>query len=996
MRLLKSLVCLLFIFSWIHGSAQLPVMNNTSSLRKWDQVTTPSFRIVFPRGHQEHAMRVANTLESIHEEETKTLALSVPKRISIILQDFNAVSNGFIAFGPRRGEFFTMPPQDPSLAGTNDWLNLLSAHEYRHVVQFHHSRQGFTRLMYYLFGQQTQSGTAFSAVPRWFWEGDATLTETLYTRGGRGRIPAFGRIFRANLLEGKDFSYNKQHLRSYKDYVPDHYKLGYYFVTNIRRRTGDPDIWRKVTSDAYKLAFVPFTFSNSLKKHTGEYLVPSYQLMMEDLEEMWRAEQENKTFTEVDDINRRNVTTFTDYSYPVLTGDGNVIVLRSGIGDIAQFVKLSSGEKPEVVFTPGIVNESGMLSLEQDVLVWNEFHYHPRWRQETWSVIKKLDLKTGRITVLTEKSRFSGAALSPDAGKIVTTLSTPDYQNHLVVLDAFSGNVLNRLPNDGGLYAMARWSEDGQGIVALKTTAEGKGVIYLDYSTGEETWLLSPENENIGHPVLRDSMLYYNSPVTGTDNIHALNLSTGKRYQVTESRYGAYNAVISQDGKHLIYNDHRVNGLDVVSIPIDSSLWQRNPVDPGDSKFYFAPVAAQEGTRDLVDSVPDARFPVQRYRRLPQLLNVHSWGLLASTDINTIQAGISSQDVMSSFSAGLGYVYDRSESSGYGYGQISYQGLFPILDATVEYGTRQSDRGTLNGEPLVFDWKETSFIGGIRLPLLLTRSKWLSELSIQERVGITKVSDFTSTQQGTIPDPDGSLEERLVYLEADSVYRFLDDEISNGDIIYNNVNLQYYLLLKQSTRDLYSRYGAVFNVRYYATPFGGDFTGSVFGASGTFYLPSPFQLTGMPAFKHHSLILRTAYQYQPEDFSEDYYRFRNQIPMPRGYSFSDYGEFVYLGVEYALPVVYPDLGLGPVLFLKRLRLKAFYDYGKGNRTQYNYSTEFELSERLINVTAESAGVELMADLNIMRFPQELGIGVRYSRLLTTMENSFDLLLNIEF
>ena len=126
----------LFLCLWGYESlAQLPVLNNTSSGVRWDQVVTPSFRVVFPRGNTEHALRVANTLESLHEKEARTLTATPPKPIQIILQDFNAFSNGFISFGPRRGEFFTMPPQNPELAGTNDWLELLSVHEYRHVVQ---------------------------------------------------------------------------------------------------------------------------------------------------------------------------------------------------------------------------------------------------------------------------------------------------------------------------------------------------------------------------------------------------------------------------------------------------------------------------------------------------------------------------------------------------------------------------------------------------------------------------------------------------------------------------------------------------------------------------------------------------------------------------------------------------------------------------------------------------------------------------------------------
>ncbi len=1000
MQCLKRLIWLSVVLciSSLNGMAQRPVLNNTSSGIRWNQVITPSFRVVFPNGHQQHALRVANTLEGLHQKEARTLSATLPKRISIILQDFNAFSNGFIAFGPRRGEFFTTPPQNPELAGTNDWLDLLSVHEYRHVVQYHHSRQGFTRLMYYLFGQQTQSGTAFSAVPRWFWEGDATLSETLYSPSGRGRIPAFGRVFKANLLEGKKFTYNKQHLRSYRDFVPDHYKLGYYFVTHLRRRTGDPDIWQDVTSDAFKWSFVPFTFSNSLKKNTGYHLLPNYQLMMDELQATWRQEQSQKEITEVEDVTGRDETVFTDYKYPVFTSEGNVIAMRSGIGDIAQFVSIDEEGKAKVIYTPGIMNDAGMLSLENDLLVWNEFHYDPRWRQKTYSVIKTYDLKSGTKKTLTSKTRYNGASLSPDGSKVVTTLNTTTYENYLVVLDSRDGTVLNRLPNpDQGLYAMARWSDDGRGIVALKTISTGKGIIFLDYTNGQESWLLAPSSENIGYPVLRGDYLYFNSPYGGTDNIHVLHLPSGRRFQVTESRYGAYNPVVSPQGDYLLYNDHRVNGLDVVRIPLDTAQWKPLLADIGDEVFYFEPLKAQEEDLNLLDSIPDNKYPIRPYRRLPRLFNPHSWGLEASTNLNQVQVGISSQDIMSTMNVGLGYIYDQTEGTGYGFAQVSYQGLYPIIDGTVEYGSRKSDRGTIEGEPLIYDWNETSFIGGIRLPLILTRSKWVSELTIQERVGVTKISEFTSSINQFALTPDKQFQERLVRLPGDTLYVFLDDELSNGDIVFNNVNLFYYALLKQSSRDIASRYGAVLNLRYLSTPFGGDFNGEVFGASGVFYLPSPLLATGIPAFKHHSVALRAGYQYQPDDFSEDFYRFRNQIPLPRGYSYPDFATFTYLGAEYAFPAWYPDIGIGPLFYFKRLRAKGFYDYGTGNRTRYFYNgLTRELRGVLLDYTYESAGVELLMDMHVMRFAQEIGIGVRYSRLLTTSSNAFYLLLNIEF
>ena len=138
----------------------------------------------------------------------------------VVLQNQTAVSNGFVTVGPRRTEFFTMSPQRANFLGTFDWLDLLALHEYRHVVQYDKSRTGLTGFLANVLGEYTLSAVSHAAVPQWFWEGDAVGVETALSNSGRGRIPQFGAVFRANLLEKSSFNYSKQFLGSYKDFIP--------------------------------------------------------------------------------------------------------------------------------------------------------------------------------------------------------------------------------------------------------------------------------------------------------------------------------------------------------------------------------------------------------------------------------------------------------------------------------------------------------------------------------------------------------------------------------------------------------------------------------------------------------------------------------------------------------------------------------------------------------------------------------------------------------
>ena len=173
------------IFCILSGAVQAqesPTLETNAPGVRWYQVNTPHFRILFPEGFDTQAQRVANTLETVRGPESRTMGTE-PRKISVILQNKTSFSNGFVTMAPRRSEFFTMPSQNYNFVGTNDWLDGLAVHEFRHIAQFQRSITGFNKLLYVALGQQATAGMAFAAAPQWFWEGDAVATETclLYT-----------------------------------------------------------------------------------------------------------------------------------------------------------------------------------------------------------------------------------------------------------------------------------------------------------------------------------------------------------------------------------------------------------------------------------------------------------------------------------------------------------------------------------------------------------------------------------------------------------------------------------------------------------------------------------------------------------------------------------------------------------------------------------------------------------------------------------------------
>src|SRR6478609_3309578 len=492
-------LAILLTFITFSSFTQTVLPNNPPSI-KWYQVNTPNFKVIYQKGFEVQAQRMANTLEHIHDPEARTLG-SKPKKISVVLQNQSSVSNAFVSILPRRAEFYTMPSQDYNFIGTNDWLDLLAAHEYRHVVQYQHANRGFNKAFYYLFGNTTLAGMAQVSVPQWFWEGDAVATETAFTQSGRGRIPNFGLVFKTNLLEGRTFNYHKQYVRSYKHNIPDHYVLGFHMVSYLRRKTNDPEIWGKITARTWNVPFLPFAFSNAINRETGMHVPALYRDMAATLKKEWQAEIDQLHLTSFEKINARKSKAYTDYQYPQPLEDGSILVKKSGIGDIDQFVVLKDG-KQRKVFTPGFVNDAGMLSTANSKVVWSEYGYDPRWGVRTYSLIKGYDVISKKKWVIGGKhQRLSGIALSPDGYKIVAIRSANDYQATLLLIDFFTGKIIREFSNpENNFYSMPRWSDDGKKIVVLKTTMQGKTISLIDVESGKEEELFSPSQENFGHP----------------------------------------------------------------------------------------------------------------------------------------------------------------------------------------------------------------------------------------------------------------------------------------------------------------------------------------------------------------------------------------------------------------------------------------------------------------------------------------------------------------
>ena len=817
---------------------------------QWYRMRTPHFDILFPAEFAREAKRVANTLEHIYKPVSKSLDL-YPKKITLVLRNQYAVANGVTTSIPRKVEFFTFPTQDYSFLGVNDWLDLLAMHEFRHVVQFERLAQKFNH-----------------NVPLWFFEGDAVGTETALSKGGRGRAPHFGLLYKTNLLERGGFSYQKQVCRSFKHQIPDHYRIGYFLTTHLRRKYG-ADVLDRIIQ---RIGFFS-SFATAVKKVTGQELTQVYQDANQELLGYWRGQLKDLKLSPATRIHAREEATYTDYLYPQPTEQG-IIVLQAGIGTVAHFALIDEQQRIQKIFIPGYIDQSAGLSVAQGKLVWVECKPDIRWKDRAYSVIQLYDIQTKQLKTLTHKSRYGAAALSPDAAKIVALESDEAYNHQLVIIDAEEGQVLHRLPNPANhFYLTPRWSADGQHIVAIKHVNQKTTISLINPTTGVEQDLLPHTTESIGHPVMIGQYVFYNSTYSGIDNIYAIDLQTQRRFQVTSRKYGAYSPSISADGQWIFFNDFTRDGMDVMKMPLDPQHWLPLEKVEDRSVRYYEPLVKQENNADLLKHIPAHAYQTEVYQPWKHLVNIQK-KLVPFSDPYGSGIGIYSEVVLNTAEwIVMGYSHNSERDSGRLLTRFAYQGWYPVIDVagnvTMDY--RPYFR---YGKGI---WYNKELSVGARIPLVWIRGQYTHGLTL------------------------GTAGKMYWEHNANRAWRI------------QTYGASFFRAAKESFRDIYPPWAQKFWVHHEHTPYGGPQV--LLGAAKfSFYFPG--------LSKHHSLRLATGYQYKSPSSP---YQLKQSI-CPRGHEGSFMQELYGMRLNYTFPIGYPDWELGTLLYIKRFSTNLFYDY----------------------------------------------------------------------
>lgn len=953
----KLLLLFLFFLAAMQARSQYFSTGEDPAFLKWRQIVTPDFQLIYPEDFEAKAREMAAFFTRVYDYGSATLHHR-PARISVIFHTRTVRSNGLVGWAPRRMELFTPPHQD---IYAQEWLEQLVLHEFRHVVQVGKIHSQIPGILRALLGEHAAALVTGLYLPFWFLEGDAVISETALSRSGRGRYPSFLMEHRAQVTEKGVFSFDKAFNGSYRDHVPDHYKLGWYLVGGTRARYGS-DLWNHTLNQVahYPLSLSPV--NKMMKLMTGYNQEQLYHQVFDSLSRVWAAEDAPFLLRKPEVITQPS-RVFTSYRYNHILPSGEILSLKESYNEIPRFVKIDGDGQEETVTVPGeLFDES--VGYRDHLIVWSEFVPDLRWRHSGRSFLRLYNMEEKTLRTIIPEYKCFAPSISPDEHNLAVVETDFGNRYYLSVYDATSGALVTRYPSPGNRYLFhPEWKDDRE-LVVVVLTGEGKRLAVVDPFKGDMEILTFVPPGEIRSLTMEGERLWFIHGQSGKNELWSADLTTGKAVRESEARFGAdYPAVRGND---VVVSDYTADGYRLVRPLRDHAL----PADrvPKEKYPLAELLAAQEPGIVEFTNVDTSGYISKPYRKIRHLFNLHSWAPIffdASSHEAAPGVSLASQNLLGTAEKTAGYKWNLSERTGNYYLQFEYRGWYPLLTARLSTGRRASEFGEIteyrdiDGTPLSRDtvfrrytWSESEGELDVRVPLNMTRGSYFRMLQPEILYSYTRYGHHPSTPEKFI----------------------------SGNVQSVAYRLYYHQLMRTSVRQIQSRWGWVFDASYRHSPWGNNDLGTLKAIQGRMYWPG--------VAPNHGITTWIGVQVrEPGE-----YRYSDAIALPFGWQAVNSRRMVSSTVKYALPLVTPDWNFSKLVYIRRVRGALFYDQAwlKGDMQKEG------MVAGSYNRRISSVGIDLLADGNMMRFYAPVSAGIRSAWLPEVKELRWEFLFSVDF
>ena len=982
-RLILSTIILTALTSaTLHG--QYYTLGADPGRARWMSITSDHYRIIFPEETDSMARVFLYTLEKMRPAVMAGLDIS-PRPIPVVLHPYTTLSNGSVAWAPKRMDLFSSP--DPYGSNPDSWAAHLTVHESRHTGQMEHFTKGIYNVFYYLLGEQVSGLGVGLFVSTHVLEGDAVMTETELTGGGRGRNADFTKYMRAMYLNGDYRNWDRLVLGSHRHYTPSAYTFGYLHGGYIRYESGYADLAGRMLGGIVRDWYSIGTLIDPIKGATGISDAVLFRRSQKVLTEMWRQDYLSRgRFTCPHSLKAKNDRLYTEITDPVSIGGGSIVALKEGMEIARKMIMIDSCGKEHFLrhFNPV---SSRLFYDGHSKIYWSETVSGGPAALEDFSTIMYLDLSTGRTRTLGQRTKYFNPAPSVTGDTLAVAEYPVEGSTYLTLISSRDGSPLVRYkaPGQGQIREPVF---DGDTIYSSVILEDGIGIFRLH----DGAWhnVIAPQRQSISGLRIYGRCLYFSSDLDGVVNIYRYSLDSGTLRRLTNSEYGADYPYFDSENGRLYYCEYGLGGYRPVYAAADrlqdTVMSFDRPYSHPLAEFLTAQTDLfldSSGTVPVETSTFDTgKYPARRYSKLLHAFRIHSW-FPVYVDVDRIMTfsferfsqvaspgvTILSQNSLGDITTSLSYGYVRDWNTGRWFHSGHFTAdaaLFRNLSAEVRLDVNERNTMT-HGFDLTLGTQTVR--ENLRSPLLSVSAMLYWPLSFNSRGWYRSLTPFVSWLF--------SNDEYHIYsfsLSDNSIQQATGTPFMRHQIQYG---LSYGQVIPTAQAQIYPRWGFGITARGVSSPVKGGYFKDLFYANGYAYLPGITRQQG----------LKISFAVQ-QQFGKDRLMTTSTATLPRGYnrySFAD--TYINLSADYAVPVYLGDFRLGPVLYFKRLQLIPFVDYG------------MELNPGTERTDYLSYGADLLADFNIIRLSFPISAGVRYARTGpdgNSTRNHFEFLFNIAF
>jgi hypothetical protein len=656
---------------------------------------------------------------------------------------------------------------------------------------------------------------------------------------------------------------------SLKDFVPDHYALGYLLVSYGRQKYGD-EFWKKVTHDAAAYKGLIYPFQRAIKKYSGT----NYTTFRNNAIDFFK-EQFNIPTT---DVKKNSLGKFKNEQFPSFTEDGSIIFIKNTFKSVPEFV-IRKGKTEKKIRTQDYTL-SDYFSYRNGKIVYTSFQPDIRWGYRDYSNLKIINVTNGHEQTLSVKTKYFSPDISEDGHSIIVVNVPSSGKCNLRIIDSKSGKLIRQLPNPKKLFYTYPKFYGNQEIISAVRNAEGKMSLAEINLENNETKFLIPFTYNVaGFPCIFNDTLYFSYSYKKADELFAYTFPDKKLWLIETKNpegVGKYHPFINK--KYVGWTSFTAEGYRIQKVLKPLVYFKEITNEDLEKPISgFGIDAINKTNAGLLYSVPNDSFAVSKYHKSFHLFNFHS--IEPSVSDPQYSLSLMSENILNTMVSDLSFTYDRSEKFKEISFDATYGGWFPYITAGVNYFI---DRSTLFHQKLV-RFNQFEPYAGFNIPLNFSRGRTFTNLNFGSQ-----------------------------YVYSQGMFRGNYKDTLHSSYSYLSNFLSFSHLDQQAQQQIFPRFAQTVSLAY-KTPLS-KVQGFQLMTNGNLYFPG-FVNT-------HSIVLNGAYLRKD---SLNQINFSSGFPFSRGYQSLNFYEMYKWGVNYHLPLALPDWGFANIFYLLRIRGNLFYD-----------------------------------------------------------------------